>query len=162
MNKKQKVSAVVIGSGRSSLKLKVLLLTGLVVISIVAFVSVRHYQTLGLCTGKSGSPIYAKAVSTLNKGNKLELNRLSSEVRKQNDFQKDINCLYPLVAVALKNNNIKQARGYYSMMSSAKNSKEQFVDEYKSLGIVDVKSVDLKIDMAEYSNQSPGSGLILY
>jgi len=109
----------------------VLVIIGLLAGGIYTLVTLRKAPEIsGLCKRQASSPIYKDAVRYLDAGRTTKLKDVVNKIKNQEQYDKDPNCLYPVVSYYLFMHDADNARKNYDLLEKAYNSKKGFSKDY--------------------------------
>lgn len=110
------------------------------------------------CGGTSESVIYNEAQVSLGKLMQPDLSNTVEKIKKQKDFEKDANCLYPVVVHYIREGDANNAQKYYDKMQLAYQDEIGFADVYglagrKTMQEMAMPVVELKLKEGEKDGQ---------
>lgn len=110
----------------------VLLLIGgiLVLVIIGSAIYISQNSSSSGCTQNGQSPLYTDAANALNNTDVKPLEKVVKRILKQDNFEKDYSCLYPVVAYYIRSNDAAKSEEYFSAFKSVKI--KRLADVYKA------------------------------
>lgn len=118
----------------NSKRSKFLLVITIFVISIALslFINEKYFgfAETDLCRGKSTSPIYKEAAKVLNPTASTKLRSVVTKIEKMKNYDKDPNCLYPIVVYYMNISDSKAARPHFNKLESLTGSDKYLSSDY--------------------------------
>ena len=111
-----------------------------------------QYDSTHMCNGRENSPIYVEAANNLTQTKYQELEKTIQKIKKQDSYQKDPNCLYPIVGYYVIVGEVSNAKTAYSELEKVYNADRKFVKVYGPT-VTTVNDVKAQIDTLDKVNE---------
>ena len=140
----------VVGTGVSKKQItkRILIICGLALVVgvLVVLVTKKDQFFANQCKGEATSPIYNEAQASLVKLAKPDLKKTIEKIKKQRNFEKDANCLYPVVIHYIREGDSKNAEKYYAKLQLSFNENIGIAKAYGATeGIKTIKDMAIPI-----------------
>ena len=144
---------------------KVLIVLGALV--VVAFVAggvtllLTKAASVNQCRGEATSPLYTEAQESISKLFNDDLKNSVEKIKKQKNFEKDANCLYPLVVHYIRTDDLENAEKYYEKLQLSFNDKIGIAKVYgNSSGRKTIRDLSIPISDLRLRKESSNAKLI--
>jgi hypothetical protein len=106
-------------------------ISSIIVVSAGGYFLYQEFWVFNQCRNTSESLLYDKASEALESRGIDKINDIEAEIKLHRNYDKDPNCLYPMVAGSLIRGDIVNAQNHFEKLEKVYSSKEGFADTYE-------------------------------
>jgi hypothetical protein len=138
-------------------KKRLLLFSGftlLVFTSVFLFIKYDPLAAKSQCNRSGSSVLYDEASKALDTGSIADMKAITEKIQKEKNYQKDANCLYPLVAYYVFMQDADNATVYYVKLTEVYDEKDKFAAVYGKQGIKNLNDVKSSVDALQKKREN--------